>query len=392
MVFQKSIPKKITTSLTSRPSTAQIVIENPLDEDIFINGIEIIPDAEFSKKGILIILINEVPVFDKNDSEALFGYAKFPVPLGKTLRRSNDIQIFAWNGEDSNEINVRFNLSLSKVLQPFNSQAETLGKDVFNQLVSQTTVLFEEKVRLVSTETVLINLKGYLKLIVFISAGNATLPTSITPSGWIANNNVDDAIDGDIVTDGVNSLSKTTAGSPTLKIDHGSIATRHLFGKFDKDPNVGTKTLTVDVSDDDISYANLLPTQDWNSTGVDPEIIDAGTTSFRYSRWTWEVEGGEAMVISIYEIYDALTMGGTGSLTFEVRDPETDTWSEFIASSEFGTITQGASAIIEQIGDVTTKSVSGKTYALPSTQTDFRAKYSITVNALKNAVSIQKVA
>ncbi len=135
-----------------------------------------------------------------------------------------------------------------------------------------------------------------------------------------------------------------------------------------------------------------MPTQDWNSTGVDPEIIDAGTTSFRYSRWTWEVEGGEAMVISIYEIYDALTMGGTGSLTFEVRDPETDTWSEFIASSEFGTITQGASAIIEQIGDVTTKSVSGKTYALPSTQTDFRAKYSITVNALKNAVSIQKVA
>ena len=137
MVFQKSILKPITTSGTVRPDIAQIVQDNPLDKDVFVNGIELILSAEFSKKGKLLILINEVSVFDENDSEAFFGFSKFPIPLGKTLRRSNDIQVFAWNGTDSNLLDIKVNMVLAGMLQPFNSQAEGLRKEQFNIAVSE---------------------------------------------------------------------------------------------------------------------------------------------------------------------------------------------------------------------------------------------------------------
>ena len=82
MTFSKSILKKITTSDTKRPSSAQVIVKNPLDAKTILNGIELILSPEFSKKGKLIIEVNGINVFDEDDSEQFEGYAKYPIPLG----------------------------------------------------------------------------------------------------------------------------------------------------------------------------------------------------------------------------------------------------------------------------------------------------------------------
>ena len=201
MVFQKTISKTITTSNNKRQSIEDLKIENPLKKDIFVNGIELILAAEFSKKGKLIILLNDVSVFDENDSEALEGYAKFPIPLGKKLKRSFDIKVFAWNGTDTNSIKVSLNLALGEELQPFNSQAVPLGKDVFNQLVSESEVIFSEKGRIVAVYTKLIDLKGYDKIIVTMTAPNPNLPPNdMTTDQTVTAGALADATDGDLTT------------------------------------------------------------------------------------------------------------------------------------------------------------------------------------------------
>jgi hypothetical protein len=89
-------------------------------------------------------------------------------------------------------------------------------------------------------------------------------------------------------------------------------------------------------------------------------------------------------------MFDLLTTNGNASLSFEILDQASQKWLELIASSEFGTVTEGEE-VVSQVGDVTTISDSGFTYALPSTQTDFRGKLSI-VGGIETGVTIHKVA
>jgi len=175
MTFSKSILKKITTSDTKRPSSAQVIVKNPLDAKTILNGIELILSPEFSKKGKLIIEVNGINVFDEDDSEQFEGYAKYPIPLGIDFNRSRDIKIFAWNSEDSNTIQVSANMAISETQERFDSQAVPLGKDVFNQIVSEGVEIFPFQVYTNETQTELIDMEGYKKLIVTMSA--STIPT-----------------------------------------------------------------------------------------------------------------------------------------------------------------------------------------------------------------------
>lgn len=396
MTFQKSILKPISTNVTKKPNTPQVQIDNPLDDDIFINGIELILGAEFSQKGKLLILINEVPVFDENDSKAFFGYAKFPIPLGKTLKRSNDIQISAWNGTDSNTIELKINISLSKDLQPFNTQAETLGKDVFNQIVSEAETLFAEQARAIGTFTKLIVMNGYKKLIVTINKSNPDTPTGTQDiTGWAVNptdldkthNGIlsDESTDGDVVN---------VPNKGEVVWDFGSILTRNVNvrGIYQKSDSAVLGDIELLTSTDGVAYTSraLFTGLDLNS-----EIRNdvTGFFSMRFIKVTVKItvnQGSNRIRAKWNEIFDKNEMGGTGALSFEVKD-ELGNWNEFIASTEFGTISDGDASIVEQIGDVITKSISGKTYAFPQTQTNFRALYTVSNDAIHNLISVLKV-
>lgn len=387
MVFQKAILKKISTTNTKRPSTPQIIFENPLDQDIFINGIELLPEAEFSQKGRLLILVNEVPVFNEDDSNQFFGYSKFPIPLGKILRRSNDIQVFAWNGTDSNTIKVQVNFSLSEVLQPFNAQAETLERSSFNAIVSEGVSIFPTKARLIGSEITLIDLQGYKKIIITLTKNSSILPTIIS-SDWGTSANI---VDGDVLT--ISANQATTGEIDEVIVDFGSIATRNIKLKLKISINTAGDTVEFKtfISDDGIGF-NLVDTRTESAIQIEVDkFFDIGSETFKFVKFTQQrIAGTGTPQNAIYELYDSNEIGGTASLSFEVKDVNEGLWSEFIAASEFGTISTGA-AIVSQVGDVNTISISGKTYALPSTQTNFRAKYTITNDGFKNGVSMIKV-
>lgn len=401
MTYQETLNKEITTSNTERPSSPQITLPNPLDDDIFVNGIELLLTPEFARKGKLIILVNETPVLSETTN--LQKYHKLPIPLGKVLRRSSDIQIFAWNKTDSNEIKLELNIYLGKNKEPMNSQAVPMSETLVNDVVSEPVTLFPKLTRDGTSETNVIDMKGYKKLIVNMSAQDYTSPTVIENDGTWANQA--NAIDGDLATQAILQIADMEAGdTDTFTVDFGSIALRKPTAKVGHDLNTNlegndhTITSKLYVSDDDVSYTEVDTRTD---SAVYPADVDVTFTlsdvaqSFRYLRvQSISAKTGTnrgAIRIDIDEMYDGGKLGGTGTLSFEIKNSVTDEWQEYIASSEFGTISDGVTAIVEQIGDNITKSVSGKTYILPSTQDNFRAKYAVTGGGLTNAISIIKV-
>ena len=66
-------------------------------------------------------------------------------------------------------------MAISETQERFDSQAVPLGKDVFNQIVSEGVEIFPFQVYTNETQTELIDMEGYKKLIVTMSA--STIPT-----------------------------------------------------------------------------------------------------------------------------------------------------------------------------------------------------------------------
>ena len=387
MGFQKSILKPISTNATVIPSIPDVTIDNPIDADSFVNGIELILSAEFSKKGKLLILVNEVSVFDENDSNAFEGYGKFPIPLGKKLKRSNDIQIFAWNGDDSNTITAKVNLSLSKELLPFNSQAELLGKDILNRVISNSLTLFAQDDFADETKTILLDMEGYKKLIVIIAGATADALT-LTSSSF---GNGANAVDQDLSSKTANVLQQGGGSTISLVADYGSSVTKAVAGKVAVVNVLGTSSLTMKI---ETSPDNSVWTTRITNAGVSvgDTILSSGATqyTFRYLRITsvHNLTSNDRSNVAVYELYDPEFFGGTGSLSFEVKDAQGN-WVEMISASDIGTISTGAS-ITKQIGDVQTDvSTSKFNEVLPSTQTDFRAKFVVVGNLSTNVQAIK---
>ncbi len=81
---------------------------------------------------------------------------------------------------------------------------------------------------------------------------------------------------------------------------------------------------------------------------------------------------------------DDAIVGGTAAISFEVKDGNND-WFETIPSSEVGAITEGQKTVFE-VGEA----VSG--HVLPSTQTHFRAKLTVTGGGIETSASLVRVA
>jgi len=177
--FQEVIPSEIITNKTKRTVNPQILIDNPLSADIFCNGIECLLSLEFTRKGILIIEINNVRVFDSRDS-TFKNYSKFPVAVGKKLLQNKQIKIWAYNNIDSNTIQVNFNTSLGKTFQPINTLAVPVNPSQVNDFVDTVKELFPFKLRANITETKLLNMDGYHKMIVNLAASDIPLPSFVS--------------------------------------------------------------------------------------------------------------------------------------------------------------------------------------------------------------------
>ena len=103
----------------------------------------------------------------------------------------------------------------------------------------------------------------------------------------------------------------------------------------------------------------------------------------------WTIPAQQAPV-GILEVYDGNVLGGSAALSFEVLDDNTSQRITLVSSAQLGTVSFGT-LISKQIGDVINDLANDKfNIALPSTQTNFRAKLVVTGN-LNIRVSILKV-
>jgi len=462
-VFQQNI----STSLTARPTTPQVIIENPYDAISFVNMLEIVPDAEFTLKGKVVITINEITVFDNsNESNAFKQILRRKIEISNPeLRKgsSGKIKFFVWNGTDSNTVELNFGMSLGESLHDSSSSLVPISKEIINREVSEGETLFTTNIYYLETLTSLLNLAGYKKFWVMMSA--STIPPVTNPttdSGLVRHpaiilrnsasggyqkifttgqakdvylNDLDTYITSDfpymssqsfdqkimkefetIILDarynmgrddtaynvkftwtptpdfGSGSLSSLKLGAGTRLIVEPWCAQRCFLRIEESDSLTGSYTLVRDYSTEEVSGS-----QNHNTTKRFVKLLikivvyrvyeyelstnSSGTDDID-SRIEFSQTKTNANIVS--SILDSLVSSGVASLSFEIKNQD-GTWFEAIASSQFGTVTDGNSVTV-QIGDTLTKR-----FNLPSTQTDFRGKLVITSGGIEVGVDILKV-
>jgi len=170
MVYSHQFPKTISTSKTSISDDADFSVTNPLKKDVFCNGIEVVPSPEFTRKGVMIVKIDGITQYDSRNTNGFLRMAKVPITLNLLMKRDVKVEIFIFNVKDENIIECTVNVFLSEESKQLDSSMQYISDDVVNSLVSEEEILFENKVYFNETVTKLIDMKGYKKLIVNMSA------------------------------------------------------------------------------------------------------------------------------------------------------------------------------------------------------------------------------
>jgi len=387
MAFSKQFPSTIKTSNIIIPNIADFEIENPLKKTIFCNGVEIVTTPEFSRKGVVVVEVDNVILFDSRNTNGFSNIASMPINLNAELPRDMFVRIFAFNQVDTNTIECTVNVFLDEVSKSLDSKLTYISTDIVNSVVSEQEILFPLELRAEnSVTTKLITLTGYKKLILVMTAG-AYLDTVIALIGGA------NVVDGDLFTLGNGIfMDRNTAPTVFASVDFGSIANRTPSAKLNKSNSDNVYTISFQKSDNNI---------DW--TEIDSAVVSsAGDTtfdstpgdSFRYLRlvvsFTAQNNPTAITTFASYQIYDGTFLGGVANLSFEVEDGFGD-FKTLISASSIGAVTQGNFVLIT-IGDVINDVGNSKfNFALPSTQTGFRAKLTIDSDGINIGVSIEKI-
>ena len=113
MVFSKQFPKSLTTSNTSIPDEPDFTVTNPLKENIFCNGVEVVCTPEFTRKGVMIIKVDGVTHYDSRNTSGFIRIGKMPITLNAEIKRDVKVEIFIFNQVDSNNIGCNVTVFLS---------------------------------------------------------------------------------------------------------------------------------------------------------------------------------------------------------------------------------------------------------------------------------------
>jgi hypothetical protein len=367
-IFSKTIPKTISTSNTAKQTIPDFSIQNPLDKDIFVNSIEIVPDPAFSYKGVLQINLNGAPIFPPNIAGFFSQYTRFSIPLpNKVLLNSMSLDIFVWDGIDNAPVTVSLSVTISESpddLSPPNAVSQI-------SLFSPSVIVFPYQLRAVGVYTANLDLSGYKKIIVLISAAGYVVPVSITGlQSPVHYSNLGNMIDGNLNTFGA-LLGQALGESVSVVVDFGNVALRQAAVSLGSSAG-GTFTTSLQVSTDNVTYVNA-----------------AGQQNFRYIKFTMtNTSGTQVTDLNVNEIYDALSFGGTASVSFEAKEESSGQFIEILSAATLGTISQGQS-VAKQIGD--TMALTNLNNILPSNYSDLRLKLTISTSSIQNSVSILKV-
>lgn len=174
MTFSKQIPATITTTDTKIPVIPQFNFTNPLKKNMFVNGVEIISNPEFARKGVIVITVDNVILFDSRDTRGFSNVAFMPVNLNAVFERDRVVTVSAFNQVDTNEISVTLNVFVDEVERTLDSSFQYLSQDIINSIVSDELIIFPLRVYFNEELTELLDMKGYNRLIV--SMAGETIP------------------------------------------------------------------------------------------------------------------------------------------------------------------------------------------------------------------------
>jgi hypothetical protein len=385
MPYSETFLKRIETSNTKKPNIPDYELKNPLDAQLFVNGIVLIADSYFQLKGKCVVLVNGAPVFNEQDSESFKDVNEIPIALTqKTLGRSQKIEVFVWNSVDSDKVALSINLKLGENQDDTFAGAKAVDKQSQKDDVSDFENIYPLQNRSIGNIPIVIDMKGYKSLIVLISA--PTLPNGVVlPDG-----NYTDTCDGNFTT----YASITAFTNPQPKITYPTQANRIVKGRVSRN-NISNPNKNIfaqlQYSVNDVDWTN-----DSDPVHLSEVIVTIGSGIARNAKY-WRIIvtqngiGGVDPNAEIYEIYNSEDYGGTASISFEILGADGN-WITYIPASEFGTsISIGSASIAPQVGDVTNLSITGKPYKIPSTQSRFRSNLSVTNGAVNTAIAIQRV-
>ena len=382
MSYQEPFVEVIDTNLTKKPSTAQIIIKNPLRADIFVNAIQLSFDPYFSSKGIIMIKINDNIILIPKPVGTYKRIQNFTVPLqNQEFLDQKKIEVFAWNGSDSDFVSVGVNIQISEDPEKSILPDTTLTQTIRNKLISDPETTFSQRIYSGETVTKLLDMKGHKKIILIL--GGAVLTAGrVVHSDTMGLGNSANAIDGSMST-------KTGFNSPNsahFAVDFGSLRTIKPSARYNLQSTSGTTKYHLETSVNGIDWTTRT-TQTITTSG--DHDITASEESIRYVRVRGEYVSGSNHSFAMVEVFDGNEFGGTAFISFEVKDAF-EGWAEIISSSDIGAVSEGDPLAI-QLGDVVTNVALRKiNVVLPSTQTDLRVKMIVTGNLSTN-VQIIKV-
>ena len=379
MAYQESFVEVITSNSIRLPNKAQFILKNPLRAKLFVIAIQLSFDAYFSVKGIIMIKINDNIILAPKIAGSYGNLTSFPITLkNEELPDQKKIEIFVWNGIDSNFVSVGVDIQLSE--DPLTPVTPDTSLSILrkNQELSEPDSLFPKILRQDTDENILLDLKGYKKFWVVMDADDYDSPTALIGGGNVS--------DGDLNTRGAG--LDIQFEQLLAKIDFGDISLRTPTSKSVIAISlVSGADFHLEVSDDDVNWTDVNVIH--KSANVSTETFFTQTApeqAFRYLRIRTDNHTGSnsQTVAWVLELYDSNKFGGTASLSFEILDKNSGNFFTAISSAEFGTVSLGQSSV-SQIGDT-----GNKLFTLPSTQTDFRARLIVT-GAIVLGVSILKV-
>ena len=373
--------------------------KNNTKKTLYFNKFDLLPSASFVKYGTTHVTKNGIILFSSDrDDKPLQQFSQFPIREKLiSLQRDEEFEIYVYSENTDNTVEVGISLELDHENLPLSSVLIPLDVITQNNLISEDETLFESKGRAIGTYTKLLDMKGYKKLLVNMSV-NPEPPTNHFNDGWPSpTSHVDSNLNSGST---INYVNFGSYGETLFFVaDFGSIATRTPTCKARVRAaslsSLFTATTKLYVSDDDVIYTEVASRVDSTSSGLDNTFTLSGASqSFRYLKheiiWSRVGNGGD-VTINLYELYDSSVLGGTGKLSFEVLNPSTNTFTEFISDTEYGTsISQDN--LVAQIGGDGNISASSNVYSLPSTPTGLRAVLNLTGGGLIMAVTVQKIA
>ena len=393
MGFQKAIVETVTSSETKKSSEPQLKIKNPLDKKIFINSILLNGGVNFLTRGKVVVTIGGVVIFEPSQDNSVFQFAErpsIPIPMNnQNFERGETIDIFVWNGSDSTPIMLTVEVQLSDEkgsVSTVGASTVSISQEDVRRRNSISQSLFAQANYSDQELTALVDMNGYTKMVLLISGSANPSPTVIIDD--FAYTNPENAVDLDLTTE---TEGKFVSITKDFIIDFGTVASRIPKCEL----NIGGVTPTdntyeLAVSDDNGVLDPYVTVDSQNTINPSDVTLEGAEQSFRYLRFRFIHNSGNSIIVGIIEMYDAKTLGGNATLSFEVKDANSGQWIEILSGTDIGAITRGG-AVSKQIGDVINDVSTNKFNAiLPSTSTDFRAKLTVVGN-INTGVSIVKV-